>query len=87
MASGGKARPSAIPNVGTDFELLLGRCAAACSMLPIDDLFSRGKLVPLRIPTPKDEMGALGVVKVEVEVTAQSMLLPKQEEPLVPAQQ
>ena len=88
-AAGGKAGagPSACAGAGADFEFLLGGCAAACSMLPADELFSGGKLVPLRIPTPKDEMGALGVVKVEVEVTAQSMLLPKQEEPLVPAQQ
>ncbi|XP_066359883.1 uncharacterized protein [Miscanthus floridulus] len=82
-AAGGKAGPNAC----ADFEFLLGGCAAACSMLPADELFSGGKLVPLRIPAPADETGA-PVVEVGVEVTAQStlLLLPKQEQlPPAPA--
>ncbi|CAD6266969.1 unnamed protein product [Miscanthus lutarioriparius] len=80
-AAGGKAGPSACTGAGADFEFLLGGCAAACSMLPADELFSGGKLVPLRIQAPADETGA-PVVEVGVEVTAQStlLLLPKQEQ-------
>ncbi|CAL4891044.1 unnamed protein product [Urochloa decumbens] len=66
-AGGGKGGPSA----GADFEFLLGGCAAA-SMLPADELFSGGKLVPLRIPAPSadDEAGPAAA--------AQSTLPPKQ---------
>ncbi|CAD6342070.1 unnamed protein product [Miscanthus lutarioriparius] len=78
-AAGGKA------GAGADFEFLLGGCAAACSMLPADELFSGGKLVPLHIP-PADETAAAGAsVGVEVEeVTAKSALLPNQEQAPAP---
>lgn len=69
-AAGGKAGPGA--GAGADFEFLLGGCAAACSMLPADELFSGGKLVPLRIPASTDETAA----GAEAEVAAQSTLLP-----------
>jgi hypothetical protein len=85
---GGREAAAAGGKAGAEFEFLLGGCAAACSMLPADELFSGGKLVPLRIPAPADDTGAPGV-EVGVEVTAQSTLLlpPKQEQVPAPAQQ
>lgn len=79
-AAGGKAGPGA--GAGADFEFLLGGCAAACSMLPADELFSGGKLVPLRIPASTDETAAAAAAGAEAEVAAQSTLLPppKQEQ-------
>ncbi|PAN21821.2 hypothetical protein PAHAL_3G493300 [Panicum hallii] len=74
--AGGKAGPSA----GADFEFLLGGCAAA-SMLPADELFSGGKLVPLRIPAPSAEEEAVGAT------AAQSTLPPKHARAPVAAQQ
>ena len=68
-AAGGKAGPGA----GADFEFLLGGCAAA-SMLPADELFSGGKLVPLRIPAPPaEEEAAAGAA-----VALSTALPPKQ---------
>jgi hypothetical protein len=34
-----------------DFEFFLAGCSAVSTILPADQLFSGGKLVPLRIPT------------------------------------
>lgn len=34
-----------------DFEFLLAGCSAVSTMLPADELFSGGKLVPLRLPS------------------------------------
>ncbi|KAM0823756.1 hypothetical protein ACQ4PT_070659 [Festuca glaucescens] len=46
MAAGGGAGKAS-----ADFEFFLAGCSAVSTMLPADELFSGGKLVPLRIPT------------------------------------
>ncbi|XP_062204714.1 formin-like protein 16 [Phragmites australis] len=77
-AGGGGGREAVAggkPSAGADFEFLLAGCSAV-SMLPADELFSGGKLVPLRIPASAEG------VPVGVEATT---LLPKQEP--APAQQ
>ncbi|CAN6348440.1 unnamed protein product [Urochloa humidicola] len=77
LAAGGKAGATA----GADFEFLLGGCAAA-SMLPADELFSGGKLVPLRIPAPSADEEAVGPAAAQ-----SSTLPPKHAQAPAPQQQ
>ncbi|KAM0825307.1 hypothetical protein ACQ4PT_056110 [Festuca glaucescens] len=48
--------------VSADFEFFLAGCSAVSTMLPADELFSGGKLVPLRIPTTSSTSSAAGGV-------------------------
>ncbi|PUZ75418.1 hypothetical protein GQ55_1G166900 [Panicum hallii var. hallii] len=52
-----------IENESSDFKFLLGGRAAA-SMLHADELFSGGKLIPLRIPAPSAEDEAVAAAAV-----------------------
>lgn len=69
--AGAKAGTSADAN----FEFLLGGRAVA-SMLPVDELFCGGKLIPLRIPAPLAKDEAVAAVAVGA-MTVQSTWPPK----------